>query len=291
MKKIIFIAPHLSTGGLPQYLVKKIEILKNDLEVFCIEYENITGGVLVVQRNKIEQLLDNQHFITLGEDKKGDLINLINKINPDYIHLEEIPEYFLPSDISDLIYTQNRKYKIFETSHDSSFDPDNKKVYFPDAFFFVSNWQMEQYENINVPKQPEYLVLTKNIVLEKVKIGSKIVLNNIFFDSNKATLRKESNLEIEKLLNLMKEYPELTFEVAGHTDNKGNDATNLQLSQMRAQAVVNAFVKKGINVKYLVAKGYGETMPIATNTLPNGESNKKGMQQNRRVEIKIIEPK
>ena len=156
---------------------------------------------------------------------------------------------------------------------------------------YEANGYLFQSENINVPKQPEYLVLTKNIVLEKVKIGSKIVLNNIFFDSNKATLRKESNLEIEKLLNLMKEYPELTFEVAGHTDNKGNDATNLQLSQMRAQAVVNAFVKKGINVKYLVAKGYGETMPIATNTLPNGESNKKGMQQNRRVEIKIIEPK
>ncbi len=156
---------------------------------------------------------------------------------------------------------------------------------------YEANGYLFQSENINVPKQPEYLVLTKNIVLEKVKIGSKIVLNNIFFDSNKATLRKESNLEIEKLLNLMKEYPELTFEVAGHTDNKGNDATNLQLSQMRARAVVNAFVKKGINVKYLVAKGYGETMPIATNTLPNGESNKKGMQQNRRVEIKIIEPK
>lgn len=156
---------------------------------------------------------------------------------------------------------------------------------------YEANGYLFQSENINVPKQPEYLVLTKNIVLEKVKIGSKIVLNNIFFDSNTATLRKESNLEIEKLLNLMKEYPELTFEVAGHTDNKGNDATNLQLSQMRARAVVNAFVKKGINVKYLVAKGYGETMPIATNTLPNGESNKKGMQQNRRVEIKIIEPK
>lgn len=156
---------------------------------------------------------------------------------------------------------------------------------------YEANGYLFQSENINVPKQPEYLVLTKNIILEKVKIGSKIVLNNIFFDSNKATLRKESNLEIEKLLNLMKEYPELTFEIAGHTDNKGNDATNLQLSQMRAQAVVNAFVKKGINVKYLVAKGYGETMPIATNTLPNGESNKKGMQQNRRVEIKIIEPK
>jgi outer membrane protein OmpA-like peptidoglycan-associated protein/tetratricopeptide (TPR) repeat protein len=148
-----------------------------------------------------------------------------------------------------------------------------------------------QSENVNVPKQTEYAVLTKNIVLEKVQIGSKIVLNNIFFDSNKATLRKESNLEIEKLLKLMKEYPELTVEVAGHTDSKGNDANNLQLSQMRAQAVVNALIKKGINSKYLVAKGYGKTMPIAPNNLPNGKPDLKGMQQNRRVEMKIIEHK
>lgn len=148
-----------------------------------------------------------------------------------------------------------------------------------------------QSENVNVPKQPEYSVLTKNIILEKVQIGSKIVLNNIFFDSNKATLRKESNLELEKLLKLMKEYPELTVEVAGHTDSKGNDAANLKLSQMRAQAVVNALVKKGINGKYLSAKGYGETMPVAPNLLPNGKPDLKGMQLNRRVEIKIIEPK
>lgn len=152
MKKIIFIAPHLSTGGLPQYLYKKIETLKDKLEVFCIEYENITGGVLVVQRNRIERILDGNHFLTLGENKKEELIYLINKINPDFIHLEEIPEYFLPNEISDLIYKKERNYKIFETSHDSSFDPDNRKFYFPDAFFFVSNWQIEQYKNIDVPK-------------------------------------------------------------------------------------------------------------------------------------------
>ena len=148
-----------------------------------------------------------------------------------------------------------------------------------------------QSENVNVPKQPEYSVLTKNIVLEKVQIGAKIVLNNIFFDSNKATLRKESNLEIEKLLALMKEYPELTVEVAGHTDSKGNDAANLKLSQMRSQAVVTALIKKGIKAKYLVAKGYGETAPVAPNTLPNGKPDLKGMQLNRRVEMKIIESK
>ncbi|HEY0029581.1 MAG TPA: OmpA family protein [Bacteroidia bacterium] len=148
-----------------------------------------------------------------------------------------------------------------------------------------------QSENVNVPKQPEYSVLAKEIVLEKVQIGSKIVLNNIFFDSNKATLRKESNLELEKLQQLMKDYPELTVEVAGHTDSKGNDAANLKLSQLRSQAVVTALIKKGVNAKYLIAKGYGETVPIAPNLLPNGKPDLKGMQLNRRVEMKIVGPK
>ncbi len=148
-----------------------------------------------------------------------------------------------------------------------------------------------QSENVNVPKQPEYSVLSKDIILEKVAVGAKIVLNNIFFDSNKASLRKESNLELDKLLQLMKDYPELTVEVAGHTDSKGNDAANLKLSQMRSQAVVSALIKKGIKAKYLVAKGYGETAPIAPNILPNGKPDLKGMQLNRRVEMKIIESK
>ncbi len=152
MKKIIFIAPHLSTGGLPQYLVKKIETLKDNLEVFCIEYENITGGVLVIQRKRIENLLDSKHFITLGKDKKLELERIVNDIKPDFIHLEEIPEYFLSKEEADIIYKKDRNYKIFETSHDSSFDPDNKKFYFPDAFLFVSNWQIEQYKNIDIPK-------------------------------------------------------------------------------------------------------------------------------------------
>jgi outer membrane protein OmpA-like peptidoglycan-associated protein len=146
-----------------------------------------------------------------------------------------------------------------------------------------------QSENVNVPKQPEYSVMTKDVVLEKVKVGAKIVLNNIFFDSNKSTLRKESNLEMEKLLKLMQDYPDLKIEVAGHTDSKGNDATNLKLSQTRAQAVVTALSKKGVNAKRLVAKGYGETQPVAPNTLENGKPNLPGMQLNRRVELKIVE--
>jgi outer membrane protein OmpA-like peptidoglycan-associated protein len=148
-----------------------------------------------------------------------------------------------------------------------------------------------QSENVNVPKQPEFSALSKNIVLEQVKAGAKIVLNNIFFDSNKATLRKESSLEIDKVIKLMQDYPDLKIEVAGHTDSKGNDDANLKLSQLRSQSVVAALAKKGIDAKRLVAKGYGETVPVAPNVMPNGKPDLKGMQLNRRVELKILESK
>lgn len=143
-------------------------------------------------------------------------------------------------------------------------------------------------ENVNVPKVVEFSVLQKDIILEKVQVGSKIVLNNIFFDSNKSILRKESTIEINELVKLMKEYPELIIEVSGHTDSKGNDGTNMKLSQARSQAVVSALIKKGIDKKKLIAKGYGKTMPIASNTLPDGSPDLQGMQQNRRVEMKIV---
>lgn len=154
---------------------------------------------------------------------------------------------------------------------------------------FEAKGYLFQSENVNVPKQPEYTALTKNIVLDKVKAGSKIVLNNIFFDSNKSALRKESTIEIEKLAALLNEYPAVRIEVDGHTDNKGKDDVNMKLSQSRAEAVVNALIQKGISKNRLLAKGFGKTQPIAPNTLPNGKPDPSGMQLNRRVELKIIE--
>ena len=150
MKKLLFIAPHLSTGGLPQYLCKKIELLKNEFDVYLIEWVDCTGGVLVVTKNKITQLVAPERFYTLYEDKRQ-LIEIINDIQPDIIHLEEIPEFFMDDKITKQIYTQDRKYKIVETSHDSSYNTTQKK-FFPDKFMFVSQWQINQYKDINVPK-------------------------------------------------------------------------------------------------------------------------------------------
>lgn len=150
MQKLLFIAPHLSTGGLPQYLYKKIDLLKNEFNIYLIEWVDHTGGRLVVTKNKITQIVAPEKFYTLYEDKHQ-LIEIINDIQPDIIHLEEIPEFFMDSEIAKQIYTQNRKYIIVETSHDSSYNVENKQ-FFPDKFMFVSQWQINQYKDINIPK-------------------------------------------------------------------------------------------------------------------------------------------
>ena len=150
MTKLLFIAPHLSTGGLPQYLTKKIELLKDIYDIYLVEWVDCTGGVLVVTRNKIVNLIDSDKFFTLG-DNKHELINIIHRIQPDIIHLEEIPEFFMDDEITHQIYTQNRNYSIVETSHDSSFDTNNK-LFFPDKFMFVSDWQIQQYKDLDIPK-------------------------------------------------------------------------------------------------------------------------------------------
>ncbi|HET6243417.1 MAG: OmpA family protein [Bacteroidetes bacterium] len=155
------------------------------------------------------------------------------------------------------------------------------------------SYEAEDYlfhsENLNIPNKPEYSEIKKNIILEKIETGTKIVLNNIFFDHNKSILRKESNVELEKLYTLLNKRPELKIEVGGHTDSKGNAEVNMVLSKARAQAVVDYLTKNGINRSRLVAKGYGKDAPIAPNNLANGKPDLDGMQLNRRVEFKILD--
>jgi len=154
---------------------------------------------------------------------------------------------------------------------------------------FEATGYLFQSHNIDIPKKSDYVELKKNVVLEKIHEGAKMVLNNIFFDKNKSTLRKQSMVELETVLKLLKENPKMVIEISGHTDNAGNDKLNQKLSQDRAQAVVNFLVKKGSSKKQLIAKGYGKTQPIAPNALPNGKPDPAGMQLNRRVEMKIVE--
>lgn len=144
MKKIILITPHLSTGGLPQFLLDKIQILTSKFDVYLIEWVDITGGIFVVQRNKIVSLLQNK-FFTLGENKE-EIFDIINKIGPDIIHFEEFPETFVDTDICSRIYN-DRTYYITETTHGTGFEK-TEKTFVPDKMMFVSKGNFNQYGDI-----------------------------------------------------------------------------------------------------------------------------------------------
>ena len=136
-------------------------------------------------------------------------------------------------------------------------------------------------ENFDIEKNAGYNLVDKVIELKNIKVGSKIALRNIFFETGKAILRSESNKELDRLVKLMKDVPSLQVEISGHTDNTGSAKLNDKLSQDRAQAVVTYLTGKGINKSRMAAKGYGSREPVATN------NSSEGRQQNRRVEFKI----
>lgn len=145
--RILFVAPHLSTGGMPQYLLKKIEILLPDAEIFCVQFSN-TSDEYVVQKNQIKSIL-GERFYCLGENK-SELIDIIEEICPDVIHFDDFIEFFLPDDISEKIYHQSRPYFIFETCHSSNIDPADK-IYCPDKFVMVNKWMVNKFSNLGVP--------------------------------------------------------------------------------------------------------------------------------------------
>lgn len=174
--RILFIAPHLSTGGLPQYLFKKIQCLKNLHDIYCIEYANHSNS-FIVQRDKIKNLL-HEKYILLDEDKSS-LIKQISHIKPDVVFLEEIPEYFLPINLAEKIYSKDREYSIIETTHDSSYNIDNK-IFLPDKFFAISRFILDKFSKLQIPCElMEYPIEYKNNI-DKVSAKKKLE-----FDCNK----------------------------------------------------------------------------------------------------------
>ncbi|MBN4065935.1 OmpA family protein [Candidatus Amoebophilus asiaticus] len=137
-------------------------------------------------------------------------------------------------------------------------------------------------ENFDIPHSEDYQEIEKNIELNLLTVGSKVVLNNIFFDIDKATLKSASIAELQQVIKFLKENTKLRIEISGHTDDVGSDSYNQKLSEERALAVVQYLIKLGISKTRLIGKGYGETKPIATN------KSEKGRQLNRRTEFEIV---
>lgn len=137
-------------------------------------------------------------------------------------------------------------------------------------------------ENFDIPAGANYQEVVKDVEMKPIVVGSTIVLKNIFFDYNKATLKSESYIELDRVVKLLNENPSMRIELSGHTDNRGTAEYNQKLSEDRAKSCVDYLTSKGIAPSRLEYKGYGESQPI------DSRDTEEGWQNNRRTEFKII---
>jgi autotransporter strand-loop-strand O-heptosyltransferase len=223
--KILFLAPHLSTGGMPSFLLRRIESIINneEFEIFVVEYDNISDE-FVVQKNKIRSLIKPENFFTLYEDKYK-LMDIIKENNIDIVHADEILEGF-GSDVSSKLlselYDNSRTWKVVETCHNVWFSPNSSKRFNPDAYAFCTPWHKE-VRFLNIPSYSEVLQfpIEDRVPTSELKLLSKI---NLGFDLNKihvinvglwtAGKNQGEGVELARLLEFSN--PEIHFHFIGN---------------------------------------------------------------------------
>jgi outer membrane protein OmpA-like peptidoglycan-associated protein len=137
------------------------------------------------------------------------------------------------------------------------------------------------HENIDLPVTGQYTEVRKDLVMMPLEVGQTIKLNNVFFEAGLPALKSESYPELNRLIEILKENPNISIDLAGHTDHKGDKATLLKLSQDRVATVESYLVSNGISESRITGTGYGDTQPVAPS---DTEENSR---LNRRVEFKI----
>jgi hypothetical protein len=215
-QKLLFVTPHLSTGGLPQYLYKQIISFKDTYDIEVIECQDMGGNAFVVQKNKIKDIVKIHTC-----DTKEQILQYIDDIKPNIIHFQEIPEHYLPNGILDKIFSNDRNYYIVATTHGSFTNPLNIK-YQPDRYVLVSQWSKQKFDVLDVENDIwEYPIesyeYNKDKFKEKLNFykGYKHILNVGLFTSGK------NQAEIFKMAELLKDYKILFHFV-------GNQAINFE---------------------------------------------------------------
>jgi OmpA-OmpF porin, OOP family len=150
------------------------------------------------------------------------------------------------------------------------------------ALYVTKNGYLFKSLNFNYSEVTNFEPIIVDVELEKVKTGSVVVLNNIFFDTDKYELKEKSTPELQKIIRFLNDHPGLKIQISGHTDNVGAVEYNIQLSLRRATSVYQYLIDNGIDKKRLLYKGFGASRPVADNTTESGR------QLNRRIEVAIV---
>lgn len=208
--KILFLAPHLSTGGCPQFIFKRIQSLKEytDNEYYVVEYQCHSLD-FVVQRNAIKEIIGS-NFTTLYENKM-ELFKVIEEWQPDIIHIDE-PSERLDREMIKKLYSSDRKYRIVETCHDIIFNPDNEKIFHPDLYAFCTPYHEQTFANM------ESKFITIEYPIDKkesfaIKEG-KHVLNVGLWTPGKNQAEG---------IDIARKYPDMTFHFVGNQAGNFSD--------------------------------------------------------------------
>lgn len=162
------------------------------------------------------------------------------------------------------------------------------KLGFKEAYYFIDDVSLikarEVLEKVKIEIVGSYSVIEEDSVLEvknNIKVGEKVTLKNIFFENGRYYILPESFSELNKLAQYLIRHPIMEIRINGHSDNAGSKSKNQKLSEQRAREVFEFLIKKGVQNK-IYFKGYGSSLPIASNETDEGKA------KNRRVEFEII---
>ena len=187
----------------------------------------------------------------------------------------------LPSSVELTDINANKSMSKLQTDEDG-----NYLVTLPAGKDYAFNVNRKGYlfysDNFSMTNSSADSPMVINIPLQAIEAGASVVLKNIFFDTKKFDLKQASISELDQVILLMTENPKLNILISGHTDNVGQAAGNLLLSNNRAKTVVAYLQKKGIDIKRMSAKRFGTAKPVADNSSEDGRA------KNRRTELSII---
>jgi peptidoglycan-associated lipoprotein len=137
------------------------------------------------------------------------------------------------------------------------------------------------YEELT--KKETIIELSQKLVLDKIKLQQTFVVENINYDYDKADIRPDAALELDKIIQFLQDNPTITIELSSHTDSRGDDKYNMKLSQKRAESSKAYMISKGIKSERVNSKGYGESKPLIADA-----TTEEDFQKNRRTEFKVI---
>lgn len=295
-----FIAPdnktlYFSSKGLPGYGSNDIYMSKRLDET----WQN--WSIPVNMGPKINSTKWDGYFSTSASGKIGLISSSYNRTK-SAIFWVKLPEDLMPEPVlllSGNSYVSNTKNPIATTVtftsltngsstkvHTNSETGTYSLVLIPGHKYEIIAHKEDYYpisEFLDLSNLKNYQTLTKNLYLAPIKVGQPIRLNNLFFETSKYELLKESFVELDRLVAFMKEKPNFKIEISGHTDAVGDAVSNQLLSENRAKSVQEYLISKGVDSNRIIVKGYGKSKPVADNSSDQGKA------LNRRVEFVILE--